>query len=89
MKRERQPGETGKVTYYHMGVTPRHLMMLRESGKTWDFILKSRPEGASDEDIARRVREDAAGGIVYPIGSCPTWDEHKGCPGHDKKAGIS
>ena len=69
--------------WMHLGVSPRHLLMLRERGESWDALLSSRPE-ATDAELDAQAQADLEAGIIYPVGYCDNWDKLEGCKGHEK-----
>ena len=63
---------------HHLGVTPRYLLRYVKVEERRRIIVWS----GTDRELTSRLMEDAARDIVYPIGRCDKWDDHKGCPGH-------
>lgn len=69
---------------HHMGVTPQYILRYTDLKKRREVINWP----GTDGELTDRLKEDAADGIIYPIGKCNRWNDHKGCPGHKKESEI-
>ena len=70
---------------FHIGVMPRHLLMLHASGEKWADLLAVWPEGATEADVEAQVKEDVASGKVYTFGECDNRKADGSCGGHPLK----
>ena len=66
----------------HMGVMPRHLLMLHASGMPWRELVSPWPEGATEAEVEAQVKEDIASGKVYTFGECDNRKPDGSCAGH-------
>jgi len=66
---------------HHMCVSPRYLLLRlspEERLKCWQG-----DPGMTAEEMTRKLQQDLADGVVYPIGHCDNFDPHRGCLGHE------